>query len=157
MAATRGRSRPARLGAGTGALVLAAVAVAGCAGTGKTRTVRFESQLSSTRSVFISPGQSLGQELIFTAMVYPPGGSTANGRTEGTCIRAEPGNGEVYNCQLTFVLPGGNVYALALASHNGPAAGIIAGGTGSFADVRGRFAYLATGGPRIGLTFTMTG
>ncbi|HEU0317012.1 MAG TPA: hypothetical protein VFR49_06765 [Solirubrobacteraceae bacterium] len=153
MAATRGRCLPAAVGAA----VVVAAAAAGCASAGKTSSLRFESQLSSTRTVFISPGRSLGQELIFTAMIYPPGGPAANGRSEGTCIRAEPGNGEVYNCQLTFILPGGTVYALALASHDGPAAGAVAGGTGSYANVRGSFAYAATGSPRIALTFKLTG
>lgn len=153
MAAPRRRSLPARLGAA----VVVAAAVGGCASAGKTRTVRFESQLSTTRAVFISPGRSLGQELIFTAMIYPPGAPAANGRSDGTCIRAEPGNGEVYNCQLTFTLPGGTVYALALASHDGPASGIVAGGTGTYGNVRGSFAYVATGGPRIVLTFKLTG
>jgi hypothetical protein len=159
MAATRGRPLPGRVGAAPAAAIVAALAAlaAGCGTSGKAHSLRFESQLSSTQTVFISPGRSLGQELIFTAMIYPPGAPAANGRSQGTCIRAEPGNGEVYNCQLTFILPGGTVYALALASHDGPASGIVAGGTGSYASARGRFAYTATGSPRIGLTFTLTG
>lgn len=127
-----------------------------CGGSPATTTVHLDSQLSATRNLFVTPGDSLGQELIFTAMVYPPGGSAAIGRSQGTCLRSQPGNGEVYNCQLTFVLPAGTVYALALASHNGPAAGIIAGGTGSYKNARGSFLYTASGKPRIMLTLTLT-
>jgi hypothetical protein len=132
------------------------LAASACGSAASQTTLRLESQLSSTKNVFVTPGQSLGQELIFSAMIYPPGAPAATGRSQGTCLRAEPGDGEVYNCQLTFVLAAGTIYALALSSHDGPASGVIAGGTGSYKNTRGSFLYVSTGKARISLTLTLT-
>lgn len=133
---------------------------AGCgtvSGSGaKTEKLAFQSQLTSESNVRISPSSSLGAQLVFMDMIYRPTGTAAIGRDQGACTRVAPGNGVVYECLITFILPDGQLYAEAASSHDGPSTGVVSGGTGSYQAVRGTFAFTATGSPRVDLTFDLT-
>jgi hypothetical protein len=138
---------------------LAALA-AGCGGTSgsgaKTEKLALQSQLTSESNVRISQSTSLGSQLVFTDMIYRPGGTAAIGRDQGACSRAAPGNGVVYECLITFILPAGEIYAEAASSHDGPSTGVVTGGTGTYRAVGGTFAFTATGSPRVDLSFDLT-
>lgn len=136
------------------AAALTAPALAGCGAATHHQTLRFDSELSAISDA--APATAVGQQLIFTAQLYPPNGPSAIGRAQASCTRTAPGDGEVYDCLLVFTLARGTLFGLAAASHDGPASGSIAGGTGAYAGVRGTFLYIATGNPRLALTFALT-
>jgi len=145
------------------ALALAGVVTALGAGAcslqsaAKSQTLRFETQLAATSDIRLSPGVSVGAQLVFTEMVFQPtGGSVAIGRAQGSCTRTQPGNGAVYECLITFILPAGQIYAEAASSHEGPSLGVVTGGTGAYSGVRGTFQIRATGTPKVSLTFELT-
>ncbi len=136
-------------------LALAAAALlAGCGdddgGDGE-RTLRLESQLTGVNRVPIGAPVGADTQLRLVGQIYEPGDSEATGRSQATCVRAQRGGGEVYNCNIVFVLPKGRVFGLALASDDGPASGAIVGGTREFAGARGTFDYGARDGQRVGL------
>lgn len=145
-------------------LVVAATAVllAGCGGggddddsakdEGSTRTVRLESQLTGVDRVPVNAPAGADTQLRLLAQVYEPGEEDAVGRSQAACVRALRGGGQVYNCDIVFVLPKGNMYGLAIASRDGPASGVIVGGTRDFALARGTFDYGARDGQRVKLT-----
>lgn len=143
------------------AALLLASTLAGCSGDDSDndadrsrespqRTLTYESQLTTSST---APDRgSTGQQLVMRAMLYTPGARAATARSQATCTRTQPGAGEVYNCQLVYLFPTGKLYALAASSRQGPATGIIAGGTGSYANARGSFRYDRTQGSRSKLT-----
>lgn len=139
-------------------VVAAAVAalVAGCGGDdddgGGSRTVRFESQLTGVDRVPVNAPAGADTQLRLIAQVYEPGEDDAVGRSQATCVRAQRGGGQVYNCDVVFVLPKGNIYGLGVASQDGPASGAVVGGTRDFARARGTFEYGARHGQRVTLT-----
>jgi hypothetical protein len=135
-----------------------AVLAAGCgaSGGGKTEKLSFQSQLTSESNLRVSPTTSLGSQLVFMDMIYQPTGTAAIGRDQGACTRVAPGNGVVYECLITFILPAGEIYAEAASSHDGPSTGVVTGGTSSYRAVRGTFAFTATGSPRVDLAFDLT-
>ncbi len=137
----------------------ATVLLAGCGGGdddggdgGPTRTVRLESQLTGVQRVPLGAPTGADTQLRLLAQVYEPGDEDATGRSQATCVRALRGGGQVYNCDVVFVLPKGDIYGMAVASKDGPAAGAIVGGTGDFARARGTFDYGARDGQRVTLT-----
>jgi hypothetical protein len=150
------RTRLRALGA-----LLVAVAAGGCGtgggASGKTERLALQSQLTSESNVRISPATSLGSQLVFTEMIYQPTGKAAIGRGQGACTRTGPGDGEVYECLITFVLPNGQIYAEAASSHDAPSTGVVTGGTGTYAGMRGTFDFTSTGSPRVDLTFKLIG
>jgi hypothetical protein len=89
-------------------------------------------------------------------MLFKPGARAAIGRSQGSCTRTARGGGEVFQCLLSFVLNGGAIYAQSTSSSRGPAAGVVTGGTGRYAYLRGTFRYEATGNPRVDLTFRLS-
>lgn len=117
------------------------------------RTLTYESQLTTSSTV--PERGSIGQQLVMRAMLYTPGARAATARSQAACTRTQAGGGEVYNCQLVFLFPTGKLYALAAATREGPPTGIIAGGTGSYANARGSFRYDNTQGARTKLTVTL--
>jgi hypothetical protein len=138
--------------------VIALLLVAGCGSAGHaSQTLRLENQLTTQTNLRISPATSLGAQLVFTGMIYEPSGTAAIGRDQASCTRTAPGNGQVFECLMTFILPKGQIYAEAASSHSGPATGVVTGGTGSYAGMRGTFQFTATGNARVDLTFTLTG
>lgn len=149
--------------------VLAAALVAGCGGdsaattAGATtsgaasdaapaQTLALESQLSAAPRTHPWPGSSM----VFSGMLFEPHGSSAIGRSQGSCTRTARGPGPVYQCLLSFVLRDGVVYGQSLSSQGGPATGAITGGTDHYAGARGTFAYKATGSPRVDLTMRLS-
>jgi hypothetical protein len=148
---------------------IAALALAGCGSAAKTTTVvttktvtappekstlKLQSQLQAT-PLGESATSPPGSQMIFTGMLFVPKGARAIGRSQGSCTRTAPGKGEVYQCLLAFVFPNGVIYGESVASFEGPADGVVTGGTQHYADVRGTFRYQATGNPRVNLTFTL--
>lgn len=117
--------------------------------------LHLQSQITATTT---SPrgASAAGSVLVFTGMLFQPQGATAIGRFEGSCIRTAPGDGQVFECLLTYIVRGGNIYAQSISSSQGPADGAVTGGTGHYAAVRGTFQYKATGAPRVDLTFDLT-
>ena len=61
----------------------------------------------------------------------------------------------VYQCLLSFVLRDGVIYGQSMASADGPAGGVVTGGTDRYRDARGTFRFKATGSPRVNLTFKL--
>jgi hypothetical protein len=158
-------------------IVLAAIAIAGCGGAthrksatqqstttavevdtsakpGKASTIQLQSQLS-THAPNPKAVSAPGSQIVFDGMLFTPHGSTAIGRFQESCTRTAPGNGDVFQCLLTYVLAKGVIYGQADASSQGPANGAITGGTGQYANVRGTFQYRSSGSPRINLTFNV--
>lgn len=134
--------------------------VTGCgsgSGAPRTRTLQLQNQLTAESNLAISPATSLGAQLVFTGMVYEPNGTAAIGRDQTACTRTGPGNGQVFECLMTFIMPAGMIYAEAASSHSGPSTGVVTGGTGAYAATRGTFQFTATGNPRVDLTFDLTG
>jgi hypothetical protein len=153
--------------------LLSAAALAGCGGSpsakssappaasgGSTSQVRLQSQLSTFK---VLPGagrssedsNSLGTQLILTGMLFQPHASQASGRSQAVCTRTGGGAGEVFQCSIAFLLPQGTIYGDGVASRQGIASGIVAGGTGRYAGERGTFSYRRASGPRVDLTFTV--
>jgi hypothetical protein len=135
--------------------------LAGCGGGGDDdnatdgaakRTVRLESQLTGVHRVPVDAPTGADAQLRLIAQVYEPGDDDATGRSQATCVRAQRGGGQVYNCDIVFVLPKGDIYGLAVASQDGPGSGAIVGGTGDFALARGTFEYGRRDGQRVTLT-----
>jgi hypothetical protein len=135
------------------------VCAAGCgateSGSDKTQTLKLESQLTSENNLLITPTTSLGAQLVFTGMIFLPEGTAAIGRDQTACTRTAPGNGQVFECVMTFVMPSGQIYAEAASSHSGPATGVVTGGTGTYDGARGTFVFTATGTPRVDLTLKL--
>ncbi|HEY5198513.1 MAG TPA: hypothetical protein VIJ51_15940 [Solirubrobacteraceae bacterium] len=150
----RRRRRVARIAACCGLTVLVAAGCGGSAG-GKTETLKLENQLTTETNLPISPTTSLGAQLVFTGMIYEPAGTAAIGRDQTACTRTAPGNGQVFECVMTFIMPSGQIYAEAASSHSGPGTGVVTGGTGNYAGMRGTFLFTATGNPRVDLTFSL--
>jgi hypothetical protein len=126
------------------------VAASDSGSTGESReTLELESQLSSAPQ---ARGSRPGAQMVFTGMLFRPDGSSAIGRSLGSCTRTAPGKGAVYQCLLSFILHDGAIYAQSVSSGGGPSDGAVTGGTGSYARVHGTFSYKATGSPRVKLT-----
>lgn len=118
-------------------------------------TIRLENQLAAAPRTAGGRGAQPGSQLVFTGMLFRPRGSSAIGRSLGSCTRTAPGGGEVYQCLLTFILRGGVIYAQSLASADGPADGVVTGGTKRYEGMRGTFRFKATGDSRVDLTLTV--
>jgi hypothetical protein len=125
------------------------------AASDETTTLRLENQLSGAPRAAGGRSALLGSQLVFTGMLFKPNGSSAIGRSLGSCTRTAPGGGEVYQCLLTFILRGGSIYAQAVASADGPADGVVTGGTNRYEGMRGTFRFKATGDSRVRLTLTV--
>lgn len=123
----------------------------------ETTTIRLENQLSAAPRAAGGNSAQLGSQLIFTGMLFKPNGTAATGRSLGSCTRTAPGRGEVYQCLLTFILNGGVIYAQSVASADGPADGVITGGTKRYEGMRGTFRFKATGESRVDLILTVRG
>jgi hypothetical protein len=151
--------------------VLAAGALAGCGGgsssasntsdselatsTGHGSVLRLQSQITSPLPS-VNSANGPGSELVLTGMLFQPRGPSAIGRFQGSCVRTALGNGPVFECQLTYILKDGALFAAAVASAQGPANGAVTGGTGRYAGARGTLSYKATGTPRVDLTLDLT-
>lgn len=120
-----------------------------------TRTLKFESQLAAPARDARPTGNAPGAPMVFTGMLFEPDGEKAIGRSQGACMRTAPGRGEVFQCQLSFFLKTGTIYAQSTASAQGPSDGVITGGTRRWAYLRGTFRYTATGTPRVALTLRL--
>lgn len=118
------------------------------------RTLELESQLAAAAKG-TRTGSAPGGQMVFTGMLFEPGGDAAIGRSQGSCTRTAAGAGEVFQCLLAFVLDDGTIYAQSMASAQGPANGVVTGGTGGFAYVQGTFRYRANGTPRVNLTLRL--
>ncbi len=116
------------------------------------RTLALKSQLSAGAR---RAGSEPGSQMVFTGMLFRPKGGSAIGRSQGACTRTAPGRGEVFECLLSFVLRDGVIYGQSTASADGPAGGVVTGGTDRYRDARGTFRYTATGSPRVNLTFKL--
>jgi hypothetical protein len=149
--------RPRRRLLSAPAGLLVALVVVGCSASSGSRqqTLKLEDQLTTQTALPISPTTSLGAQFVFTGMIFEPAGTAAIGRDQAACTRTAPGNGQVFECLMTFILPAGQIYAEAASSHSGPATGVVTGGTGSYAGMRGTFVFTATGNPRVDLTFDL--
>jgi hypothetical protein len=153
-------------------VVLCALAAAGCGGgadtrttsdlptvttdaaapRASTRTLALQSQLSAgARRASDAPGSAM----VLTGMLFRPKGTSAIGRSQGACVRTARGRGEVYECLLSFVLRDGVIHGQATSSADGPAEGVVTGGTERYRNARGTFRYRATGTPRVNLTFKL--
>ena len=117
-------------------------------------TLALKSQLSAGGR---RASSALGSQMVFTGMLFRPKGGSAIGRSQGACTRTAPGRGEVYQCLLSFVLRDGVIYGQSMASADGPAGGVVTGGTDRYHDARGTFRYKATGSARVNLTFKLRG
>lgn len=117
-------------------------------------TLKLQSQLLST-PLGASPDGKPGSQMVFTGMLFTPKGAAAIGQSQGACTRTAPGRGQVFECQLTFVFRGGEIHGQSVSSYQGPADGVVTGGTRHYANIRGTFAYQATGKPRVNLTFAL--
>jgi len=133
-----------------------AVAAPASAGLDVTTTIRLENQLSAAPTTVGGRGGRPGSQLVFTGMLFKRNGSSAIGRSQGSCTRTAPGRGEVYQCLLSFILRDGAIYGQSVASADGPALGVITGGTKEYRNVRGTFRFKATGDPRVSLTLAFT-
>jgi hypothetical protein len=87
----------------------------------------------------VDSASHVGSAFVLTGMVLKPSGQSAIGRYKGSCIRTAPGDGEVFECQLTYILNDGDLYGESVSSSQGPADGVVTGGTGRFAGVPGYF------------------
>jgi hypothetical protein len=119
-----------------------------------TTTIRLESQLSAAPKA-VGPRALPGSQLVFTGMLFTPKGTSAIGRSQGSCTRTARGGGEVYQCLLSFIMRDGTIYAQSVASADGPADGVVTGGTSHYRDMRGTFRFKATGDPRVDLTLAV--
>lgn len=164
----RSRARRAAMMAALAAATASGLGVVGCGDDGPTaaatsgagatrqpaRTLELESQLAApARSA--RTGSAPGAQMVFTGMLFEPGGDAAIGRSQGSCTRTAAGAGEVFQCLLAFVLDDGTIYAQSMASARGPASGVVTGGTGGFAYAQGTFRYRANGTPRVNLTLRL--
>jgi hypothetical protein len=118
-------------------------------GASAARTLKLESQLSAAPH---AEGHAPGAKMVFTGMLFRPGGSSAIGRSQGSCTRTATGKGAVFQCLLSFVLHDGVIFAQSVSSMGGPANGAVTGGIGSYGGARGTFSYKANGTPRVDLT-----
>jgi hypothetical protein len=157
--ATR-RSR-ARRAATVAAVAAATLGIAGCggddsAGDGATQrqTLRLQSQLAAPPRG-APTGREAGSQLLFNGMLFKPDAGPAIGRSQASCTRTAPGAGDVFQCLLSFVLEEGMIYAQSTSSSQGPADGVVTGGTRQYANMRGTFGYAANGTARVDLTFRL--
>jgi hypothetical protein len=172
MLSSAGVNGPVRiLGGGGKALNLAAICavsliVGGCGGgssassssatasAGARQNVRLQSQLLTLGT---SGGDAPGAQLVSTSMLFSSQHAGAIGRGMTACTRTARGGGLVFQCSVSFLLPGGNIYGEAVSSTQGPGSGIVSGGSGIYADARGTFSYQRTRGPRVDLVFRLVG
>jgi hypothetical protein len=157
--ATR-RSR-ARRAATVAAVAAATLGIAGCggddsAGDGATQrqTLRLQSQLAAPPRG-APTGREPGSQLLFNGMLFKPDAGPAIGRSQASCTRTARGAGDVFQCLLSFVLEEGMIYAQSTSSSQGPADGVVTGGTRQYANMRGTFGYAANGTARVDLTFRL--
>jgi hypothetical protein len=118
-------------------------------------TLKLQSQQSTPPAVIGKPGSQPGALMLLNGMLFQAGGTAAIGRSQAACTRTAPGNGEVFECQITFIMADGTIDAQSISSVGGPAEGSIGGGTHAYADARGTFSYRATGNPRVDLTLNL--
>jgi hypothetical protein len=146
--------------AAAAAVAVATLGIAGCGndsgdgGASHRQTLRLQSQLVAP-SRGAPTGRVPGSALLFNGMLFKPGAGRAIGRSQGSCTRTARGEGDVFQCLLSFVLSDGMIYAQATSSSRGPADGVVTGGTRQYANVRGTFGYEANGTARVDLTFRL--
>lgn len=150
----------ARHAAAAAACAVAAMLIAGCGsdsaddGATQRQTLRLQSQLvAPPRGA--PTGAEPGSPLLFNGMLFKPDAGRAVGRSQSSCTRTARGEGDVFQCLLSFVLDDGMIYAQATSSPRGPADGVVTGGTRQYANVRGTFGYVANGTARVDLTFRL--
>jgi hypothetical protein len=156
-------------------LVGAALVAGGCGGAGTSDRAQDEAgietattdsatprETSSTLALKsqLSPGTRRGanlpgSQMVFNGMLFRPKGGSAIGRSQGACTRTAAGRGEVYQCLLSFVLRDGVIYGQSMASADGPAGGVVTGGTERYRNARGTFRFKTTGTPRVDLAFKL--
>jgi hypothetical protein len=143
-------------GAGTATGDDLAIAAPASAPPETTTTIRLESQLAAAPRAVGPSVAGPGSQLVFTGMLFKPKGTSAIGRSQGSCTRTARGGGEVYQCLLSFILRDGTIYAQSVASADGPAGGVVTGGTSRYRNMRGTFRFKATGDPRVDLTLAVS-
>ena len=151
----------ARRAAAAAVATAATLGIAGCGGNdsdddgaAQRQTLRLQSQLAAP-SRDAPTGRDPGSALLFNGMLFEPDAGPAVGRSQGACTRTARGEGEVFQCLLSFVLDDGAIYGQSMSSARGPAEGVVTGGTRQYANVRGTFRYEATGNARVDLTFRL--
>jgi hypothetical protein len=154
------RSRTRRAAAAAVVAAAATLGIAGCGnasddgGAAQRQTLRLRSQLvAPPRGA--PTGREPGSPLLFNGMLFQPDAGRAVGRSQASCTRTANGDGEVFQCLLSFVLDEGMIYAQSTSSPRGPADGVVTGGTRQYANVRGTFGYAANGTARVDLTFRL--
>lgn len=157
----RARARPAAAAAAAAIAAAAMLGLAGCGddsddggGATQRQTLRLQSQLSAPPRG-APTGREPGGQLIFNGMLFKPDAGPAVGRSQASCTRTANGEGDVFQCLLSFVLDEGMIYAQATSSSQGPADGVVTGGTRQYANVRGTFGYRANGTARVDLRFRL--
>lgn len=145
--------------------LLGTLAAAGCGGgddkgdgsasSTKASTLHLESQLTRRTRVPADALSGTDMQIRLLSQIYEPEGKGATGRSQATCVRGQSGGGDVYNCDIAFVLPKGTLYGMAVASKDGPPSGAIVGGEGTFAGARGTFEYGTRHGDRLTLTVSL--
>lgn len=160
MTAATSRSR-VRRAAAAAAIAAATLGIAGCGssdsdGDGATQrqTVRLQSQLAAAPRG-APTGSEPGSPLLLHGMLFKPDAGRAIGRSQASCTRTARGAGDVFQCLLSFVLDEGMIFAQSTSSSQGPADGVVTGGTRQYANVRGTFGYVANGTARVDLTFRL--
>lgn len=154
-------SRARRAAAAAAVAAAATLGIAGCGGsdsdddgTVQRQTLRLQSQLAAPPRG-APTGREPGSSLLFNGTLFKPAAGPAVGRSQGSCTRTAPGEGEVFQCLLSFVLDEGMIYAQSMSSSRGPSDGVVTGGTRQYANVRGTFGYEANGTARVDLTFRL--
>ena len=154
------RTRARRAAAAAAVAAAAILGSAGCGsdsddgGTTQRQTLRLQSQLSAPPRD-APTGREPGSPLLFNGMLFQRDAGRAIGRSQGSCTRTASGEGEVFQCLLSFVLSDGTLYAQSTSSSRGPAGGVVTGGTRQYANVRGTFQYESNGTARVDLTFRL--
>ena len=151
----------ARRAATAAAIAAATLGIAGCGGNDSDDGGATQRQTLRLQSQLVAPprgaprGREPGSSLLFNGMLFKPDAGPALGRSQGSCTRTARGEGDVFQCLLTFLLDEGTIYAQSTSSSRGPSDGVVTGGTRQYADLHGTFEYEANGTARVDLTIRL--